>query len=345
MAEPVSQVTDLSLAAADSPITIARDTASTTGRDPVKISPLANDTGDHLTLDPFASDPHATFPQDGFITVKGSTVTYTPGAGFEGTDEFQYSVHDKAGNSDFGIISVDVADNPLPAGAVAPDRPADSFPGRHSKAVKLDVLHNDVSGDGSKLTDHRVQRAGPWHGGPQGQRVHLPRRQRLHGTRLLFLQGLQCDRPQQRGPGQPGRSAGRWRRWWRWRRRTDLAINDDSFNVKGDTDTASKSSRTTTASVGDRHGRCFARHGGDRPERPRITYTPDAGFTGTDSFPTRPRTERAEATATVDSPSRVAVVAAAVGETLAINDDSFNVKGNTDTTSRSSRTTTGRSCP
>ncbi len=93
MAEPVSQVTDLSVAAANGTMTIVEDTASTTGRDPVKISPLANDTGDHLQLDSFMTEPDGDASHHGYITVKGSTVIYTPEAGFEGTDTFRYSVH------------------------------------------------------------------------------------------------------------------------------------------------------------------------------------------------------------------------------------------------------------
>ncbi len=151
MAEPASEASYLPLVAASDTLDVVADTASTTGRNPVKILPLENDTGTKVSLDPFATDPNATFPQDGFITVKGSTVTYTPAAGFVGTDSFDYSVHDKAGDTGTGTIAVTVTDNALPTGAVAPDAVNDSFTVDSPKAAKLDVLLNDTSSDGSKL--------------------------------------------------------------------------------------------------------------------------------------------------------------------------------------------------
>ena len=67
-------------------------------------------------------------------------ITYTPAAGFSGTDTFAYTVADNDGNtSNYGVVTVMVTDQP-----VANDDSAITAKG---EAVEIDVLANDVCSD------------------------------------------------------------------------------------------------------------------------------------------------------------------------------------------------------
>ncbi|MDP3850480.1 MAG: sulfatase-like hydrolase/transferase [Luteolibacter sp.] len=68
------------------------DNASTTGGNPVSIAVLANDTDDG-TPAPLAL-VSVSQPQNGSAALDGSSVTYTPRAGFYGKDEFTYTITD-----------------------------------------------------------------------------------------------------------------------------------------------------------------------------------------------------------------------------------------------------------
>jgi VCBS repeat-containing protein len=60
------------------------------------------DAGDTLTTSVVDTDVHGT------ITLGNGTFTYTPNAGFEGTDTFQIKVTDAAGLTDTQTVTVDV---------------------------------------------------------------------------------------------------------------------------------------------------------------------------------------------------------------------------------------------
>ncbi len=80
------------------------DTASTTGS-PATISVLANDSdadGDTLSISSFAQGSHGT------VTQSGTSLIYTPAAGFTGTDTFTYVVGDTASNTATGTVTVTV---------------------------------------------------------------------------------------------------------------------------------------------------------------------------------------------------------------------------------------------
>jgi hypothetical protein len=98
---------------------VAVDDAITTTQDmPVTANVLANDRdpdGDALTV----SDYVTASAQSGTVSCAGDGVcTYTPPAGFNGTDSFTYTADDGHGGSDTGTVTVTVnpLDNPpLPA--------------------------------------------------------------------------------------------------------------------------------------------------------------------------------------------------------------------------------------
>src|SRR5690606_37021509 len=68
------------------------DAATTAAGTPVTVSVLGNDSdidGDNLTVAAIASSP-----ANGTVNFNANSVTYTPNAGFTGTDAFQYTVSD-----------------------------------------------------------------------------------------------------------------------------------------------------------------------------------------------------------------------------------------------------------
>jgi hypothetical protein len=86
---------------------VANDDAATTPQDTnVEIPVLANDTDvdlDTLSIQSVSTASHGT------VTIGGATVTYTPDAGFFGTDSFNYTVSDNNGGTDIGTVTIEVA--------------------------------------------------------------------------------------------------------------------------------------------------------------------------------------------------------------------------------------------
>jgi uncharacterized repeat protein (TIGR01451 family) len=115
---------------------VARPDADSTDADnPVTLSVLANDTdpnNDTLTVTAATAPPHGQV----VVTANG-TITYTPAAGFAGTDSFSYTVADPSGATDTGIVTVTVRSS----GPIAVN---DSYVARPGVAMTLDVLANDT---------------------------------------------------------------------------------------------------------------------------------------------------------------------------------------------------------
>ncbi len=98
-------------------------------------------------------------PAHGTVQVEGDgTVTYTPDAGFEGTDSFDYEVCDPQGNCGQATVTVHVvvpANEPPVAVDDVASTPVDT-------AVAIDVLANDTDPNGDVLGISQVQQ--PAHG-------------------------------------------------------------------------------------------------------------------------------------------------------------------------------------
>jgi hypothetical protein len=93
-------------AAVNNPPNGQNDTASTTAGTAVTIPVLANDTdpdGDPLKLDLIYEVPN------GAATISGSSIIYTPKAGFTGTDTFKYRVIDDKGAKAWPFVNVTVS--------------------------------------------------------------------------------------------------------------------------------------------------------------------------------------------------------------------------------------------
>lgn len=107
----------------------------------VVIDPLANDSGEGLVLDGFTQPAHGIV-----VANPDGTLTYTPAPGFAGVDSFTYTVRDAAGATATGTVTVSVlAPNEPP---VANDDEADTAAGT---AIEIPVLANDADPDGDAL--------------------------------------------------------------------------------------------------------------------------------------------------------------------------------------------------
>jgi|GEM_PF-1556285 len=125
--------------AGDDTVTVDEDSGGTT------LTPLDNDSdpeNDGLTI------TNVEDPQGGSVTDNGDgTLTYTPDEDFEGDDAFTYTVCDDSGNCDTATITVTVT------GSDDPPTAYDDYAGTGADAaVTIDVVANDVEPDGEALT-------------------------------------------------------------------------------------------------------------------------------------------------------------------------------------------------
>ncbi|WP_425411106.1 Ig-like domain-containing protein [Hyphococcus sp.] len=119
------------------------DVASVLSGTPSTIDPLANDNdpnGDPLTVADIAD------PANGTVVINpDGAITYTPEAGFVGTDTFTYTVCDDDGNCDTASITVTVGNQP-------PSAQDDSAATQPGNAVSIPALANDSDPENRPLT-------------------------------------------------------------------------------------------------------------------------------------------------------------------------------------------------
>jgi uncharacterized repeat protein (TIGR01451 family) len=120
----------------------ADDAAVTTAGSPVAVSVLGNDTD--ADADPLTAAV-VSGPANGTLTLAADgTGTYTPRAGWSGTDTVRYRVADGHGGTAEAVLSVSVDGAPI-AGDDAVPTPGD-------RPVDVDVLLDDSDPDGDPLT-------------------------------------------------------------------------------------------------------------------------------------------------------------------------------------------------
>ena len=128
---------------ANTPV-LANDTATTASNKPVTIDVLANDkdpNNDTLTIKTL------TAPEHGSVSISGDKLVYTPATeSYTGTDSFNYTVSDPAGNTASASVLVTLT----PAGMPAIKDDAANTPEGRSKTIS--VLDNDSDPDGDALT-------------------------------------------------------------------------------------------------------------------------------------------------------------------------------------------------
>ena len=118
------------------------DTASTAFETAVLIDVLGNDNDPDNFPGPLAVDS-VTQGTNGAVLNNGSDVTYTPNAGFSGTDSFTYVATDGADTSNVATVTVTVA----PQVNVPPVAVDDTASTAFETAVLIDVLGNDNDPD------------------------------------------------------------------------------------------------------------------------------------------------------------------------------------------------------
>ena len=129
------------------PPTAFDDSGTTEVGTPVTITPLSNDVdpdGDDALLTVSSISPAA----NGTAVLNAdNTVTYTPDAGFVGTDTFTYEVLDPDGGGDTGVVTITVGDPNTPPVAVD-----DTVTTGVGTPVTLDPATNDTDADSDPLT-------------------------------------------------------------------------------------------------------------------------------------------------------------------------------------------------
>lgn len=127
--------------------TVGADTTATTPGASVTINVLNNDSavnGGTLTIISVSK------PQFGTATTDGTTVIYTPNAGFNGTDTFSYVVSDGKGGTSTGSVTVTV--NGPDGTNQSPIAASDNVGTLPGTAVTINVLSNDSDPDGDTLS-------------------------------------------------------------------------------------------------------------------------------------------------------------------------------------------------
>jgi Tol biopolymer transport system component len=130
---------------------VATDDANTTLEGTaVTINVLANDTdadNDALTMSGY------TMPQNGSLVDNGDgSFTYTPNAGFVGTDTFTYTISDGRDGTAAATVTITVNAIVLPPANNAPVASDDTVVREFGGAVTINVLANDTDVDGDTLT-------------------------------------------------------------------------------------------------------------------------------------------------------------------------------------------------
>ncbi|HEY0230260.1 MAG TPA: Ig-like domain-containing protein, partial [Dokdonella sp.] len=120
------------------------DSATTVEGQSVSINVLANDSdpdGDRLGIST------VTQPAHGSAAIAGGQVTYTPAAGYSGSDSFRYSASDGRGGSATAQVSVTVGARPDQPPLARDDNANVAF----GQSASIDVLANDTDADGDTL--------------------------------------------------------------------------------------------------------------------------------------------------------------------------------------------------
>ena len=245
------------------------DSASTDEDTPVAIFVLANDSdpdGGALTLQ------SVSLPTHGAAEISGSTVIYTPAAGYHGLDGFAYIVIDGQGGSASAAVSVDVTSvNDLP---IAQD---DSVSTLEDTPVMIAVLANDVDPDGDPLGIESNSQ--PLHGATiraGSSIVYTPVPNYFGEDAFTYTVA----------DGNGGTAVAT-------ARVTIVAVNDLPIAQDDNAMTHEGASVTIAVLSNDRdpdgdgltvQAVAQPSHGAVSNERTGVAYTPDPGFSGTDTF-------------------------------------------------------------
>jgi immune inhibitor A len=250
------------------------DEATTTTGTPVTINVLGNDgdpDGDTVSVSSVGAAGHGSVADN-----HDGTVTYTAATGYEGPDSFDYTIGDGRGGSDTGTVSVTVTG----AANRAPVANDDAGTTVESQPATIDVLGNDTDPDGDALLVAAV--SAPARGtavsNGDGTITYTPDAGYVGSDGFTYTASdgrggtdtaavsITVTQAPNRPPNAVNDSVSTTR---------DVAVRINV--VANDSDPDGNS--LFVSSAGDApHGTTVDNGDGT------ITYTPDAGFTGTDSF-------------------------------------------------------------
>ena len=306
-------------AAVDDVVNAENDTASTNEGEPVAINVLNNDDSD-ASITRIVSGP-----TNGSAEIIGGQIIYTPVDGFTGTDSFVYEVRDPNGNIATATATITV----IGATNTAPVAVSDSTQTQCGNPVTINVLGNDTDADTDALTITSFTQ--PTNGtvtrGANGQLIYTPNSTEACGIDDSFTYTI--------SDGNGGTSTGDVTVTVDPAEDNDVKAANDSattdegeavtINVLGNDDADATITRVVTAPG---NGSATIVDG-------QIVYTPNAGFSGEDTFTyevTDPQGNKTTATVTVtvndvDNDVKAANDSATTDEGEAVT---INVLGNDD---------------
>ena len=241
------------------------DFASTTQDSAITIDVLANDTGTGLVL----SSTNDWSESGGSVTISNNKINYQPKSGFTGNDRLWYVFRDSQGRRNFGVVNITVSGSAYPVGN--PDTVSTAL----NSPLTIDVLANDI-GSGLSLTS-----SNPWS---------------LKGGRVAISNNRISYTPKQDFSGED--------KLWYVFQDSSGRVNSSSvtINVTGtsaypvaytDSVSVAAGSSVTFNAMGNDTGtglwvsevNAYSVNGGTISNaNNQLTYTPRAGYKGTDSF-------------------------------------------------------------
>ena len=300
----------------DAPTAVDDILGTVSSSKPVKLDLLANDydvdTGDTISV---ASVGDAT---NGKVTLSGGSVRYVANRGSSGeTDSFTYTIEDESGEQSTATASFTISSNSNPIAT------NDAFTiDEDDDAAELDILDNDTDADSDRVQVLKVG-TDPSHGTASvtnGKLFYQPDAD-FNGTDSFTY--LVKD-------GNGGRDEATVSI-------TVTAVNDAPTAVN-DTATVDADSSATTISVlgndSDKDGDTITVSTATNPlhgtasvlaDGSGVTYTPEAGYTGSDSFNYKVSDGTTTSTATVNiTVSAGNNIPTATNDTLEVTEDSKN---------------------
>ena len=250
----------------------AQDDKITTQVDqPITLMTVANDTdadGDTLTISDVSQ------PSSGTVTNNGSTITYTPNPGFVGIDIFDYTITDGNGGSSMATETVTVTAAPNKA-PVAND---DAATTQEGTPVVIMTVANDTDPDGDTLTIESITQPANGTGTSDGTKIAYTPRTGFTGEDTLTY--VISD-------GRGGTATAVETITVTAKPNTKPVANNDSTT----TDVNKAVTLNTVANDTDADGDDLTITNVSNPPKgsvtnngKTITYTPDLGFVGTDTF-------------------------------------------------------------
>lgn len=267
--ETVTAQVTVTVDAVNDPPVAENDSVSTDEDTNVVVAVLDNDTdpdGDNLSITITQA------PTNGTATVVGSSISYTPDAGFSGSDDLEYTVTDPSGLTDSATVDISITNVNS-----APQAADDAVSTPEDTAATIDVLNNDTDADGDTLTIDTVTTPANGSTAIQGSSVVYTPDNDFSGTNSFTYTISDAD-------GETDTAT------------VTVTVTDVNVAPSADNDTASTQEDTAVTidvleNDSDPDGDTLSIDGAGSPGNGStsvvgnsIVYTPDTGFSGTDSF-------------------------------------------------------------